>query len=73
MARRKDIVKTRSELANVLAKLEKGKTEAKVGDIRQVLKWLVSVEAAGYLIRRKSILIMLRKDAIALAKKKSKK
>lgn len=73
MAARKQIVKSRSHLANMLAKVEEGKSEATVGDIRQILKWMVMLEAGGYLIRRKSIFTMLRKEAIVIANKKKKK
>ncbi len=73
MGVRKQIVKDRSQLANVMAKLEGGKSEISVGDMRQALKLLVAVEAAGYKVGRKSIMTMLRKDAIAMAKKVKKK
>lgn len=66
---RKSIVKNRSELANVLAIAEAGKSQAKVGDLRQALKALIAIEAAGILKGRKSIFSMLRKEARAKAAK----
>lgn len=74
MASRKETVISRNDLANKLAKLELGKTEAKVGDVRELLKRLVQLEAAGYVASRKSALLKLRKEAVIMAKKiKAKK
>jgi hypothetical protein len=67
--KRKTIVKDRNELANILAKLEGGKSQAKVADVRQAMKLLVSLEAAGIAKGRKSIFMMLRREAHTVAKK----
>lgn len=67
---RKSVVKNRSELASVLAKIEAGKSQAKIPDIRQLLKIMVALEAVGIISRRKSIFIALRREARALADKK---
>jgi hypothetical protein len=69
MASRKQLVKNRADLANKLAKLEVGKSQIKVGDAREFLKRFVQFEATGILTARKSAFIMLRKEAVALAKK----
>ena len=69
---RKSIVKDRSELANVLTLVESGKSQIKVGDMRQALKALVAIEAAGILKGRKSIFMMLRKESRLKAAKVKK-
>ncbi len=69
---RKSIVKDRSDLANVLTLCEAGKSQIKVGDMRQALKALVAIEAAGYLKGKKSIFAMLRKEAKTKAAKVKK-
>lgn len=73
MAQRKTVVKSRTELAKVMTKFEGGKSQVKVGDMNETFKKLIALEAAGYLANRKSIFTMLRKEAIALAKKKKAK
>lgn len=69
MAQRKTVVKSRTELAKVMTKFEGGKSQAKIGDVREMFKKLIALEAAGYLANRKSIFTMLRKEAVAEAKK----
>ena len=53
----------------MLAKSEAGKSQAKVGDIRQVLKILIAIDAAGFKLRRKSLFSMLRREAKIKSKK----
>lgn len=67
---RKSVVKNRSELASVLAKIEAGKSQAKIADIRQLLKILIALDAAGIISGRKSIFAALRRESRALAEKK---
>lgn len=68
MAARKQLVKDRSHLANVLAKIEGGKSEIKIGDMRQALRLLKKVEVAGFAIGAKSIFKMLREEAVVEGK-----
>ena len=70
MAARKRLVKDRKELANMMCKLEAGRSQIKVGDAREALRLLVGLEATGYLASRTSIFVMLRKEAVELAKAK---
>ena len=65
------LVETRGALANQLAKLEKGKSQAKVGDIREALRLLIELEVIGISVRARSIMIMLRKEARDIAKKRN--
>ena len=69
---RKHIVKNRAALANLMAKMEGGKSQAKIGDIRQLLKILVNLEVQSILEDKESILEMLRKEAEEKAAKKKK-
>lgn len=66
---RKPIVKDRAALANLMTKLEGGKSSMKVGDSREFLKKLVHLEKAGYMTGKLSIFAMLRREAVALAMK----
>lgn len=72
MASRKQVVKDRADLANVVTKFEKGKSQVKVGDVREVLRILVGIEAAGYVKGHKSVFMMMRKESVALGKKAKK-
>lgn len=69
---RKPIVKDRADLANLMTKLEGGKSNMKVGDSREFLKKLVHLEKAGYMTGKLSIFAMLRREAVALAMKTKK-
>ena len=55
MAKLKTLVKSRAELAAGMARMEGGKSEARVGDIRQLLKLLIYFEAKGYATGHRSI------------------
>ena len=69
---RKHIAKNRAALANLMAKLEAGRSQAIAGDIRQLLKILVNLEVQSILEDKESILEMLRKEAEEKAAKKKK-
>lgn len=68
-SKRVRLAKNRADLANILTKLEGGKSSIKVGDMRQVLKLLVHFEANGYNDGACSVLAMLRKEAIEIAER----
>lgn len=70
---RKTVVKDRTELAKVMTKFESGKSQSKIGDVREIFKKLIALEAAGYVAGRKSIMTMLRREAVAIAKKQIEK
>lgn len=70
---REEIVKDRAELANLITKLEGGKSSAKVHHIREAFKKLVHLEKQGYIEGKKSIFAMLRREAVALAEKEMAK
>ena len=71
---KKPMVANERELASLIAKAEDGKSQAKIGDIRQAIKILKKADVAATLASRRSPLTMLRKMAIAEAKKiKAKK
>lgn len=72
MAERKKIVKNRNELAAMLTSIESGLSHIKVGDAREMLKILVGLEATSILAHKKSIVMMLRKEAVILAAKTKK-
>lgn len=69
MRGRKSLISDRDKYASILAKLEAGKSSVKIGDMRQVMKLLVTLEAtlikAGY----KSGLMVLRREAREVAAK----
>lgn len=65
---RKKIVVDRNNLASILTKLEGGKSQIKLGDMRQAMKLIVTLEAALIATGHKSVLLMLRKEAMAKAK-----
>ena len=50
---------TRNEIASLLAKSEAGRSEAKIGDIRQLLKLLVAMDAARMSEGKTSLLWVL--------------
>lgn len=61
--KRKVFVKNRNHYASLLAKLEGGKSSVKIGDMRQVLSLVVAFEVALIKDKRRSALLMLRKEA----------
>lgn len=60
---------TKSQLSNMLTKLEAGKSQIKVGDMRQAMSLLVLLEAAFINAGYKSSLLPLRKLAVLEAAK----
>lgn len=65
---RKIVVHNRKEYANMLTLLEGGKSEIKVGDMRQAFKLIVNLEAALIMAGRRSAIMLLRREAVAKAK-----
>lgn len=63
MAKRKRIVQNRAQLSNLLTRIEGGKSQAKVGDIRQVMKLLVEVETVAILSTCASVVMPIRREA----------
>lgn len=72
-AKRKDLTSSQREYASLLAKLEGGKSQASIGDVRQLRKIMVSLEAALILAGYKSELLKMRAEARAVAKKQRTK
>jgi len=68
-AKKKDLTSSPREYASIIAKLEAGKSQASIGDIRQVRKLMVSLEAALILSGYKSELLKMRAEARAVAAK----
>ena len=66
---RKITVTNRNKLASMICKLEGGKSEIKIGDMRQALKMIVVLEAALIVKGHRSGLMVLRREAVAKAKK----
>ena len=66
---RRSIVNNRAELANILAKLEGGKHQAIVADIREVLKLMVALETALIVRGYKSANLIIRREALEKARK----
>lgn len=62
MAKRKELVQNRGQLANLMTKLEAGKSQTKVGDMRQALKILKNLDRECTKKGYKSILVMLRRE-----------
>jgi len=60
----------RATVANLLTILEGGKSQAKVGDVRQLLKLLILAEVQCLKTKQPSILLALRKEARIKAKAK---
>lgn len=60
----------RSAVANLIAILEGGKSQAKVGDVRQILKILIQMETNAIKAKTPSPLLALRKEARIKAKAK---
>lgn len=73
MACRKQIVENRSQLANLMTKLEGGKSTMEVGDGREFLRKFKELEKYCYLKGYKSPAIMLRREAVAEAEAMSPK
>lgn len=69
---RKKLIKDKNHLASVIAKMEGKKSQATIGDIREILKILIALDAASFMSHKKSVLIMLRKEALKIAKEKKK-
>lgn len=63
------MAKNRQQYASLLAKLEGGKSEARIGDIRQILKLQKDLELQMVLMGYKSLLLGIRREAVAEAKK----
>lgn len=61
--------KDRADLVNQLAQFEAGRSEARVGDLRQIFKLLIEFDAHSMVNGQKSVLIMLRREARAMAVK----
>lgn len=72
MGKRKELVDSPMKLAALLTKIEGGKSQIKVGDMRQAVKIIIDLEAALRVAGYKSILVMLRKKAQAKADKVKK-
>lgn len=70
---KEEMVKDRAALANLMTKLEGGKSSMIVGDSREYLKKLVHLEKKAILEGKKSVLAMLRKEAVELAEKETLK
>jgi hypothetical protein len=66
---KKQIVKDRQQLASIIAQIEGGKSQIKIGDVRQALKILKTVDLQLTKTGYKSVLVMLRKEVIREAKK----
>ena len=56
------------QLAAILAKLEGGKSQIKIGDMRQAMKMMIALDSALHVAGYKSALIMLRRKAVQQAK-----
>lgn len=69
---KKEIVKDRSSLVNLLAKLEQTTKQASVNAYRQAFKKLLELEVAARKNGFASPLLMLRREAIARIKGKKK-
>jgi hypothetical protein len=69
MGVRKQLFKNRVQFADHLAKREGGKSQGKRGDLQQFAKLMVRVEADLYKKGHKSAVLMIRREAVALAKK----
>ena len=65
---RKQLVTSRAQYANLLTKLEGGKSNVKVGDMRETLRLVVGLEATLIVAGHKSALLILRKEAVEKAK-----
>jgi len=65
---RKKLVADRNNYASILTKLEGGKSQIKLCDMRQAIKLMVSLEAALILTGHRSALLMLRKEALEKVK-----
>lgn len=66
--KRKDPI-VKNALADMLTKIEGGKSQISVGDMRQARKLLVVLEAAFINSGYKSAVLQIRKDAVVLAAK----
>jgi hypothetical protein len=71
--KRKSILENRNEYASILTKVEGGKSQIKVGDMRQALKIMVRLETALIRAGYKSAMMVLRREAVAKAKALKKK
>lgn len=68
MSKRKEMVPTVNKLASLIAELEGGKSESRIGDIRQILKLVVDMDAKATRMGMRAPLTMLRKIAINKAR-----
>lgn len=69
MAGRKKIVETPMQYAALLTKMEGGKSQIKVGDMRQALRLMRALETSLILSGYRSALLMIRREAVEQAKK----
>jgi hypothetical protein len=67
---KRPFVKNERELASLIALAEDGKSQAKIGDIRQAIKILKMADLAATLQGRRSPLTLLRKMVLSEAKKR---
>ena len=63
-------IKNERELASVLAVSENGKTQANIGDVRQIIKLLKAADRKATLDGVRGPLVMLRKLVLASVVKK---
>ena len=68
MPKRKQIAETPMELAAILTKLEGGKSQIKIGDMRQAMKMMITLETALQVAGYKSAMMLLRRKAVQQAK-----
>ena len=61
--KRKVFVKNRNHYASLLCKLESGKSSIKIGDMREALKIIIAFEVDLIKTKKRSALLMLRKEA----------
>lgn len=73
MPGKKPAFKNRNELVNEVAKLEQTTDEASVNAFRQAFKRLIELDVKCTLANLRPPITMLRKEALAIVKKKLKK
>lgn len=67
MSELSELKKQRGQLMNQMTKLEAGKSSMRVGDARQMGKLLVALETELILKQKPSVILTLRKEALANA------
>ncbi len=65
---RKETVKNLMDYANKLTKLEGGKSQARVHDVRELLALMVKMDAKATVKGHKSAIMVLRRSAVQKAK-----